>query len=337
MKYLAKITIQKELKIFLLLSILSLLLFSLQSCSENDEPATCETDASLCIFDFDYQTFHSMAEVAITTTKYYDDNSKDLEVKIFEAESNNDNFRPLLLLSPGGAWTRYTRLDDINAIALNLAKRGYVVGVVEYTINEGGSSWNPYIMVQSILDIKAAVKFFKKNAVSYRIDTEKIFSGGWSSGGQASLYSAHLSEEDFEVAVIDFKNVVEAPFAAYGFEPNIYEEYSSDVKGTILLMPWSADPGLFDLEGPSVMMIAHPNSHFAGGERIWGEFLLGGSLLYGPDKMREHALSAGYIEGENLQLHVMDDYDMHDSHVNYSPLMDQHYDRITDFIFNNLN
>ena len=337
MKALTKFTIKKELKAFVLLSVLSLLLFALQSCSDDApiEP-TCETDPSLCVVEFDYQTFQANAELTDSRVQYYEDNSSDLEVQIFSAESNQDNFRPLVLLSPGGGWTRYTRVVDINAIAINLAKRGYVVGVVEYSINAGGSSWNAYVMAQSILDIKAAVKFFKKNAETYRIDPDKIFTGGWSSGGQASLYSAHMSEEDFAEGSDDLRATLEDPFNAYGFEPDIYEEYSSEVKGTLLLMPWSADPGLFDTNGPAIMMIAHPRSYFNGGERIWGEFELGGGLLYGPDVMRTHALSAGYVEGSNLHYHIMDEDDQHAEHINYSPLMTQHYDRIAAFFHQNL-
>ncbi len=339
MKTLINTKIKSELKVFVLLSVLSILLFALQSCTEDNQGTgpSCETDPSLCTIQFDYQTYHSVAEITNFHIKYYEDGSSNLQVQVFQVEANADRFRPLVLLAPGGAWTSYTRVNDIKDIAFDLARRGYVVGVVDYSIKVGGQSWDPETIVKSVLDVKASVKFFKKNASMYGIDPDKIFTGGWSSGAQASLISGHMSEQDFEESSPDLKALLEGAFETHGFEPGIYEDYSSSVKGTLILMPWTADLGILDTDGPALMMIAHPLSYFNGGVRLWGEFSLGGSTLYGPDLIREQALSVGYTEGADLHCYIMDAEDQHAEHINYSPLMPQHYDQIAEFFYKNLN
>ena len=315
-------------KSVILLTLLSLLLVLLQSCSE-DETLTPDLKEEDTAVPFDYYTIFSDAEVNTTIVNYYDDRSSDLTLKYFEVQNSADELRPLVILAPGGGWQEYTQVDEIEILADNLAKRGYGVAVVNYTVNQqDGETW-----LKSIQDFKVAIKYFKKYALDYGIDQENIFSGGWSTGAQLAMYTQHLQREEYLSFDQDLIRLILDPaIEQFGFEPSTYSAYSSEVKGNLLMMPFAWAEDFFDNAGPT-LMIANRKSEFNDGTLIWGsEISVGGLKHIGPDAMKSSFEELGLVDGDDLELIITDpSLDNLVSHINYTSLHASHFDEIASF------
>lgn len=112
---------------------------------------------------------------------------------------------PLLIWLEGGAWRNtspYFRIPELTYFAQN----GFAVANVQYSVS-ADNMWPACIE-----DIKTAIRFLRKNADKYGIDTSKIYIAGESAG-------AHLAAL---VGLTGDKFVAEE-----------YKEYSSSVDGVI--------------------------------------------------------------------------------------------------------
>ena len=333
----------ENIKFMIVTLLFAVLMLALQSCSEevveplddtntgNNNPVV--TDEST--IDFDYRSVVDTAVVNTLTGQYYEDGSSQLGFQFYEVKSSSDDQRPLVILAPGGGWREYNQTNEIKAICNDLAKRGYATAFVYYTV--GGQ--NGDIWTQSFLDMQAAVKYFKKNATDYRIHPDLIFTGGWSTGAQLSMYAANMDKTEYDnIDQSVIHDVLNSAIAGYGFEPALYQEYSGEVKGTLLLMPYAWDIDMFEADGPAVMMIANPNSVFGNNSKLWGEFTLNGINHIGPDVMFERLKTLNYVEGGNLEYLLTDpSLDAKHSHINYTSLDPMYYDAIANFFANNLD
>ena len=82
---------------------------------------------------------------------------------------------PLIVYVPGSAWMRQNVYASM-AQMIRIAEHGYVVAVVEYR----GSDIAKFPAM--IEDAKTAIRFMRKNAEEYSIDTDKVAIWGDSSG-----------------------------------------------------------------------------------------------------------------------------------------------------------
>ncbi len=126
--------------------------------------------------------------------------SNKLMCDVYEPTGDVQTKRPLIILAHTGSYlpalinkqTTGNRKDSsIVQIATQLALRGYVVAAIDYR-----SGWNPTTTNQSaateqllkatyrgLQDVRNAVRFFRANANTYKIDTAKIVAGGQGTGG----------------------------------------------------------------------------------------------------------------------------------------------------------
>lgn len=127
--------------------------------------------------------------------------SQDLFMDIFEPQGDTISKRPVIILCFGGGFVRGSRNDaGIRLLAETLARYGYVTASMDYRIgmyilDAGMSSRAVYRGVQ---DTRSAVRYFKANAETYRIDTNFIFLGGHSSGAFSALHNIYLDKEEYE-------------------------------------------------------------------------------------------------------------------------------------------
>ncbi|HEY0064228.1 MAG TPA: alpha/beta hydrolase [Telluria sp.] len=88
---------------------------------------------------------------------------------------------PLVVLVHGGGW-RTGRRDNLAAMAIRLARRGYAAAAVSYRLS--GEARYP----AAVDDVREAVRWLRANGAQYRIDPARIALAGGSAGGQiASL------------------------------------------------------------------------------------------------------------------------------------------------------
>ena len=306
--------------------LLILSVFVLTSCGADSEPTQDLT--------FDYVTYQSEALISATRHNYYDDGSSNLSLTLYNVENSTDQSKPLVLLAPGGGFDSYNRVNELSVLARDLAHRGYATAVVYYTVNQpNADTW-----YKAFLDIKAAIKYLKKNAEELEIDPDKIFSGGWSSGAQIAIKAAHLDLEEYTAIKQELIHTVLDSYASNGLEPSIYAEYSSDVKGTILLLPTSWDEDYFDADGPAILMVGSERSKYSSGSSMWGTSDVNGIIHAGGDVLFAKAEEVGYVDGDNLELYLAPvSLDASYDHVNYTVLDEMFYDNIAQFIQRNLD
>jgi acetyl esterase/lipase len=112
------------------------------------------------------------------------------KLDIYLPKSRGANVRsPAVLIIHGGGFTGGDKAAsrEFN-IGTTLAKAGYVCASVNYSLAEA-KRWP-----QNVLDCKNAVRFLRKNADKYQIDSDHIGAIGGSAGGHLSLMVAYTSD-----------------------------------------------------------------------------------------------------------------------------------------------
>ena len=115
--------------------------------------------------------------------------------------------QPCVVFIPGSAWMKQNVYSRVTTIS-QFAQLGYVVAVVEYT--HSGLAAFP----APLKDVKAAIRYMRKNADKYSVDANNIFVWGDSSGGHLSLMAA-------------FTNGMPE------YEPDVYSDISDDVNACV--------------------------------------------------------------------------------------------------------
>ena len=147
-------------------------------------------------------------ESEIAPTLYFYQNSNetiphDLEFDFYQPKNDTLNNRPLIIVVHGGAFVSGNKGDSnepITAYCDSLASRGYNVAALNYRIGLAiKNSQRNKLIIDSleikraiqwgVQDIQNAIQYFKANADRHRIDSEKIFVIGNSSGAILALQS----------------------------------------------------------------------------------------------------------------------------------------------------
>lgn len=165
-------------------------------------------------------------------------NTIELFADVFEPANDNEPKRPLIILMHGGSYTTGER-SDIHNLCEAYALKGYVVASINYRLYDG--AFFPFpdstdlgeVLIQSVGDAKAAVRFFKNDAATtneFKIDTNIIIMGGVSAGAITALHVAHMDEND------DLPNFIDVILANNGGlegNSNNLFQHSSEVHGVI--------------------------------------------------------------------------------------------------------
>jgi len=130
---------------------------------------------------------------------------------------------PSMVFFFGGGWSSGERSQFIHH-ATYFSKRGLTCFLVDYrTKNKNNST--PF---ESLMDAKTAIRFIRKNAKTFGIDTSKIIASGGSSGGQLAAASALIDaynekNDDLSIscipnALVLFNPVIDNGPGGYGYE-----------------------------------------------------------------------------------------------------------------------
>lgn len=129
-----------------------------------------------------------------------------LVADLYEPKDDTLNLRPVIFLIHGGAHVEMPLLNrkspDIVALAKDLAKRGYVVISPEYRLIQDFINPTPYktfvkALYHSIFDIQDVFCYFVEsyhNGNPYKIDINRVFIGGVSSGALITTQSLLLND-----------------------------------------------------------------------------------------------------------------------------------------------
>ena len=113
--------------------------------------------------------------------------------------------RPLLIFIHGGGFQNGNRKITLGRrICTGFAQKGYVTASISYRLGIGeGKSPREYAeaMYRAQQDGRAAVRFFRKHAEEYGIDTAQIFISGTSAGSMTCLAMAYMDEHEAPAAI----------------------------------------------------------------------------------------------------------------------------------------
>jgi hypothetical protein len=155
------------------------------------------------------------APVPVTTGKRYEDEvflSYQIQsgiaygtdpkqvLDLYTGTADNVINRPLVIFIPGGGFKAVNAPGQFSDVmGGGLAKRGYVVANIRYyrtTSPIATDSVHFETMLKAQQDVKAAIRFLRKNGTMYGIDTSQIFLTGSSAGSITALHIAYLDSSE---------------------------------------------------------------------------------------------------------------------------------------------
>jgi hypothetical protein len=213
-----------------------------------------------------------------------------LDMYMPTAQTDTIKKRPVLLFIHGGGFQNNSKTGGFsNMLCLSFAKRGYVTVSIDYRLGiENNKSKADYAaaLYRAQQDGKAAIRYLRKNAALYNLDTAQIFITGSSAGSKTCLAIAYMDETEVP-ATID-----QAKWGSLeGSSGN--EGYSSKVSGVI--NNWGAiidynwikqgDAPLFNVAGTEDKTVPYDSSYEYHG------------FKYGPYILFQYCLQVGVSSG----------------------------------------
>ena len=127
-----------------------------------------------------------------------------LYMDIYTPNGDTYNERPLIFFLFGGSFIGGSKSSpDIVTLCTNYAKMGYVAVAIDYRLSQNLLFFNPNeenaykAVMKAIHDVKAAIRYFRENDElydDYKIDSNRIYAGGYSAGAIAAINAAYLNE-----------------------------------------------------------------------------------------------------------------------------------------------
>lgn len=121
-----------------------------------------------------------------------------LRLDLFEPTGDTASNRPVIVLIHGGGFFTGNRNDaNIVELARRLARRGFVTASISYRLRtEAQVAADPTGTIRDAVDDgKAAIRWLRSQASTYRLDVTRFAVGGASAGGFTALGVAYLEGE----------------------------------------------------------------------------------------------------------------------------------------------
>ena len=107
--------------------------------------------------------------------------TRKLVMDAFYPKANNKTKRIAILIIHGGGWRTGNRTQHY-PLAQQLAAKGYVCFTPEYRLSTEA------LFPAAVYDLKESIRWVKKNAGKYNIDTARIVVSGFSAGGELAAF-----------------------------------------------------------------------------------------------------------------------------------------------------
>jgi para-nitrobenzyl esterase len=207
-----------------------------------------------------YPTFTNVTK---TTVQFGENTTLDtvkqqLKMDIYAPEGDKLAKRPVVLLAFGGSFIRGMR-SDLQLLCEVYAKQGFVAVSIDYRLyptklGAPDSINATQAIVQPIMDMKAAIRFLRKDAATaniFKIDPNFIIIGGISAGAITAIHAAILDKNDVLPSL--FAQVVAKNGGLEGNSGDAENlKYSSTVQGIINLSGASFKKEWFDKNSPPI-------------------------------------------------------------------------------------
>lgn len=240
-----------------------------------------------------FSKIDSIKEVQYGEAVNVNGESEKLFLNIFQPVSDDLKKRPLIVAIHGGGFVNGDKAGGFQvSFCKSLTKKGYVTASINYRMGIGKPKSDvTYFeaMYRAVQDAKAAVRFFRKNAEQYGIDTAKIFIMGGSAGAMTALQLAYLDQNEVP-SNIDTKKLgsLEGTSGNAGFSSKVHGVINC--WGAMVDYKWinTGDAPLYSVHGTSDSTVPYNDSFSYHG------FKYGSKILY------ERALAVGVPTGLRL-------------------------------------
>lgn len=122
-----------------------------------------------------------------------------LALDLYEPLADDGLARPAMVMVPGGDFLSASRGDaEVVALATAFAERGYAVVVIDHRRAIKSSqlaTFRDQVIEDAAEDFKAAVRFLRAEALTYRVDPTRIGAVGSSAGATTILTAAYAAPE----------------------------------------------------------------------------------------------------------------------------------------------
>lgn len=213
-----------------------------------------------------FSAIDSIADIQFGQAMNLKGENEKLFLNMYMPQADTMKHRPVLIFIHGGGFLNNTRFGGYGARICNaFAKRGYVTATIDYRLGIADTRTNTdyaEALYRAQQDGKAAVRFFRKYAEKYGIDTSQIFVAGSSAGSMTCLGMAYMKEENIPAGINK-----EKWGSLDGNSGN--EGYSSKVQGVI--NSWGAIPDyhwiksgdapLFNIAGTADKTVPYDSSY----------------------------------------------------------------------------
>lgn len=149
-----------------------------------------------------FTSISTQADLYYRTEKDFSSKDDSLFMDFYEPQDDTASLRPVIVMLYGGAFISGSRKDTLITTYSNyFAGCGYAVFAIDYRIGMNLLTVKPQeeltkALYRAVQDSRAAVRFIRKNADTYKIDTSQIFAMGYSAGAITLIHHAYLEQAE---------------------------------------------------------------------------------------------------------------------------------------------
>lgn len=149
------------------------------------------------------RSFSIKKDVIYGTANDFSGKPQSLLMDVYSPDDQSAH--PLVLLIHGGAFL-YGDKNEVTDMCKYFVERGFTAVTIDYRLGwnfgtnncDGNMETLKVAVYRGLQDTHASLRFLAANAVTYKIDTSKVFIGGVSSGSVLALQTAYLDKADVD-------------------------------------------------------------------------------------------------------------------------------------------
>jgi len=141
-----------------------------------------------------FNTVNTTSNLTYGNALTYQNQIQVLKLDFYEPAGDTESKRPLIIYMHGGGFTDINQTKTLPHIIMfcdSFARRGYAVASIDYRLD---TSISNRAVINAMYDARAAIRFFKAYASTYKIDIAKVFMGGESAGAISSLNVNYIDQ-----------------------------------------------------------------------------------------------------------------------------------------------
>ena len=298
---------------------LFLIIFFILSCNKNDSSNSSNIDSNKTLkkcsekIRYNFEIFDNTtltSDLEYGSNKNQANNNVSLKMDLYQPFNDYQKSRPIIIFAHGGSFISGSK-SNVSSVSEFLARSGFVVAAINYRLIpiDGSINITNNIFKQAVLDgihdMKASIRYIVKNSSEFKIDTNKIFIGGYSAGAIISLHLAYITSIDELISAgeKDLANYLKNNGGLAGNSGNLeYDSYKIigviNISGSLFSTKFlnSSEPVLFSVHGTNDKIVPFKSGKINNRDII----------TYGSYEIHEKAVNAKIIN--NLQSIISGDH-----------------------------